>query len=518
MHRSPTKLFLYSLAMVLLALLAGCSSATLSATPFTGDGTNSRVAPDVANAPSPEEIERARIREELSGDRVMLWPAYYRTRRESGLTQTIFWPLAVWHRAKDDFDAAVFPLFARRRSAERSMLLTPLGGFRDNFEKNKGWSSILWPVWFRTWDGEERSWHFLYPIFNTEKTADGGATTLFPLFHLGKKDGESRFWSLPFCREVDRKRGTSRWAAGLFLISQSTSMRESWTNILLLAGGGRENRAEDEVYKHSRLLPIYFRTTNSKRGNVLVIPPAGFFVDETWSREEAEQREREYLKERLGNGNSWPYEGPSFQRHELPPLHSRYALLGFYKAKRDLRAYVEDPRTTGTILFRERRRSWLFPLFYNRDEEIVGKLSTALLGIYRSETRLRRPDPTAVLPSNRIMNLRKTTWIVPLYYHRNEETVGKRTRLLLGLYSGDTYEKAGEPTASRARFLYKLYHRVQEGDRVRGEAFPFVGWETTEDVKRWGFLGGFIGHATDAKESRTRIFWIPIRSRKTAAP
>lgn len=540
---------------------------TMSATPFTGTGEKSQIATPAANAPTPEEIERERIREELEGDRVMLWPAYYRTRRDEGLTQTIFWPLAVWHRAKDNYDAAVFPIFARRRSPERSMLMTPLGGFRDEKEKDKGWQSILWPVWFRKWDGEKRSWHLLYPIVHrTENKGGAYGNIVFPLFGQGRFEDGFYFVTALYGIQRDRIRDWHQRHIALFLYSSSREKQNRQQAILLLAQRHHTVKDNGETETHRMIIPLYFEKKKSDGSH------SQFFLPLLLAREtnpeskitsdfevglENHERESGFRPRGRYEAKSFSYEGD---------LHSDTALLGIYQNRNILRVtQSSDPVTSLTITSTRHRKSHLFPI-YSRESDTEGRSrfimpiagffskhtwprpevkegkvdgvrtrfqrieyrggpkgsqriseTQALLSLFKSSVNAVPNKGDASTTESLDFHDRKTSWLFPFYYHRAEETVGKRTRFLLGLYSANTYETPGEPTASRSRFLYKFYHRVREGDRVRGEAFPFIAWERTEDVKRWGFLGGFIGHASDAEESRTRILWIPIRSKKDSS-
>jgi hypothetical protein len=63
---------------------------------------------------------------------------------------------------------------------------------------------------------------------------------------------------------------------------------------------------------------------------------------------------------------------------------------------------------------------------------------------------------------------------------------------------------------SRRRVLWHLWRRETVGDRVAGDAFPFISWDQSPETGGWNFAGGLVGWRREGETGRLRLLWLPI--------
>ena len=107
-------------------------------------------------------------------------------------------------------------------------------------------------------------------------------------------------------------------------------------------------------------------------------------------------------------------------------------------------------------------------------------------------------------------------WIFPLIYYKSREGKDGQFNLLWRFYDSVTKVKKDAPDFKRQRVLWRLMVRETEGERVSTDLFPFIAYDRGEDLVKWSFMGGLLGHERQGDAKTTRILYIPLRSRKSA--
>ena len=509
MNKWVGKVVVRSVIACAVALLCGCRSPYMKATPFYEGGSSA-------------------YREPLE-DRVNLWPAFY----HRAPATSVAWPVFSY----SDDHMAVHPLYSQYRQSgaggayDEYNVLWPLaqadtrrGDYRvfPFFWDSQSFIAFpaLWvksgylvvPPLFMEWSLDKV---MLFPLFYGDFEGEERSHTLFPLYYYscedaGKRSVHETFWAACGLTGYLRRGGAveDHWLLPLYACTQKGFFSLPWTRAtqgttrenIFFAGFGGVTSVKG-AYSSSWLMPLYYHDQDS-----FATPIFGATKSADWLLPVYYHDEDCLLTPIYGQTENVDWALPLYYRDKSEffslPWCQRTGTDGRLESAISplfLSGYTYDRRTGDELTYllmglaghftneSEKGGSWVFPLFYQDTERFF----TLLYG-----------------------RTKASEWLAPVYYRDGDSFI---TPLAGKMGDSDWllpfYVRSGEDFTSLA-----YVRTVDKRTGARNEVYPPLflerTWYTNSQESSWSALGGIVGGSTRANGTRGDDWLFPCYYRE----
>jgi len=344
---------------------------------------------------------------------------------------------------------ALLPLYWRHtRPGRGETLLTLFGGYWRSDDREL--LDLLGPVYWSYRDGESRSRAVLWPLYRQWEKGDEKGETLLPLYH--RYHGPERWaFHTPILSLGETHPDTSFWSLGLGLVRHESGPVRTKSRLLFGLMGHDRDQAEQRRSLWAFPLFGWRSGATSYRFNSLPLSlhEAGVDADDL----------RRQATESFARA---PAEATESKR--TVPLRGWGSLLGWIQSRHSVEVHARrDEAGSVDVTLRDLRKSHIRPL-----------------------------------------------WIVPVFSSRTREGESSELEILWRLYDGEARVLEDGRSYSRQRVLWRIFHRETLGPRTSIDAFPFIAYDSDENLLQWSFMGGLVGWRSKADGRRLRLLYIPI--------
>jgi hypothetical protein len=422
-------------------------------------------------------------------------PVFHSSNREGDKHLAVVWPIYNQWSKPGASGRMMLPLFyASRDDGGGRTVITPIGGMARRGDRSI--VDVLGPIYFSSSKGEDFYRTLLWPIWHSGRSQEVRWRALFPIFgHFASDDETERhFVTLPVSfGRTDRSRyfnlGGVLFHHGAKFDGEGTYER---SNLLLLFLLQHQRNTRADTGKFS-IFPVF---DYSKRRDSIRFDSLPFNL--RVSRSDAEGARERMVEQVRGQLEIAPPAAP------IRPATQSSATLREFGAILNL-LFHSRTRLAGTLRLSETGAPDATPIAPH--ETLVGDRDgkPAILSFERSHESAALQVP--LLPD-----------IIPFFsdlslYHL--ETVEGATErgqfdLLWRLYNSKRIAEPGEPKRTTRRVLWHLYRSDSEGERTSVDVFPFIAYDRGPELKKFSFLGGFVGYERREDARTFKLLYIPF--------
>ena len=419
------------------------------------------------------------------------------------------WPLVQYHRTEGEVSSRLLPLYWHSRTQSGS------SGFAFPYywqEKTDKSAHGVFPLWYSSRSKDAQT-DIVLPLYFSSASAGSRSTLLFPLyFRNDKPDDHYRYVFPVYYRNWTGKRSFTTVLPLYYDLKSEQSRLQVGVPLYL----NYENPAE----KVKLFFPLYYHVEDREKDSSF-----NYLFPFYGSYRRGEFDSRHYVLFPLfarfrdqGTGSSgWDVLWPLFH-HESSPSTSETRALPFYLQK----SAAESGYTIGFPLywhFRSGDSSQRhFVPFYGEHTEGNWYRKRFIVGPLYIDTRddhaqLSRQDAFFFLYSSEQRNDRKRSWLFPFYYHRDEpgEFLTLGSLAFLPPYYINKQEGDGE-----LFHIWPFYGKSRSGSyEERSALWPLIRFG--EDPANDEHMTHILLYYSSRKGTDSQTFFLPLWGRRSTA-